>query len=84
MCAARWDIPPDQAAQTIANPPQGDYGEALRVADPEWFLQGLVAAAMADGHVDPRERELLERACAALGQPRESIDRMMRLSAVVK
>ncbi len=80
MCASRWDIPAEQAQQTIANPPQGDYSQALGATNPESFLQGLVAAAMADGHVDARERELLERACDALGLPRQAIDRMTRAS----
>jgi uncharacterized tellurite resistance protein B-like protein len=78
MCASRWDIPPEQARQTIANPPQGDYSQALGVTNPESFLKVLIAAAMADGQVDARERAVLERACDALGLPREAIDRVMQ------
>jgi hypothetical protein len=81
MCAARWSIPADQAQQVLASPPQGDYGGALGVASPEWFVAGLVAAAMADGRIDARERALLERACDALKLPRSAIDRQIALAS---
>jgi tellurite resistance protein/DNA-directed RNA polymerase subunit RPC12/RpoP len=74
MCARRWDIPPDQALATIRSPPQGDYSGSLGVASPEWFLRGLVVAALADGQIDARERSLLERACEALGLPKGALD----------
>jgi MYXO-CTERM domain-containing protein len=77
MCAARWDIPPEQVEDVLASPPQGDYGAPLAVQQPDWFLAGLVAAAMADGRVDARERSLLEHACDALRLPREAIDRQI-------
>jgi hypothetical protein len=77
MCASRWGIAADQVEQTLASPPQGGYGTALAVRAPEWFLAGLVAAAMADGRVDARERALLEHACDALQLPREAIDRQI-------
>ncbi|HEY8038530.1 MAG TPA: hypothetical protein VIF15_02000 [Polyangiaceae bacterium] len=77
MCATRWGIPPEQLQQVLASPPQGDYGGALGVQAPEWFLAGLVAAAMADGRVDARERAMLEHACDALRLPREAIDRQI-------
>jgi uncharacterized membrane protein YebE (DUF533 family) len=77
MCAARWGIASEQAQQILANPPHGDYGSSLSAQSPEFFLAGLVAAAMADGRVDARERALLERACDALKLPRGSIDRQL-------
>ncbi len=80
-CALRWSIPQEEVDRVLANPPQGDYGGALGVARPDWFLGGLVAAAMADGRIDARERALLERACDALQLPRESIDRQIAAAA---
>lgn len=77
ICATRWSIPQDEVERILANPPQGDYGGALGVATPQWFLAGLVAAAMADGRIDARERALLEHACDALGLPRATIDQKM-------
>ncbi len=77
MCASRWSIPSDQVEQVLANPPQGDYAGPMGVQSPEWFLAGLVAAALADGRIDNRERALLERACDALQLPREAIDRQV-------
>jgi DNA-directed RNA polymerase subunit RPC12/RpoP/uncharacterized tellurite resistance protein B-like protein len=81
MCALRWSIPQDEVERVLSNPPQGDYGSALGVASPQWFLAGLVAAAMADGRIDARERALLERACDALRLPRESIDQQVAAAA---
>jgi tellurite resistance protein/uncharacterized Zn finger protein (UPF0148 family) len=77
MCASRWSIPSEQVEQVLANPPQGDYAGPMGVQSAEWFLAGLVAAAMADGRIDNRERALLERACDALQLPREAIDRQV-------
>jgi uncharacterized membrane protein YebE (DUF533 family) len=77
MCASRWSIPADQVHQVLANPPQGDYSAPMAVHSAEWFLAGLVAAAMADGRIDGRERALLERACEALKLPRDAIDRQV-------
>jgi tellurite resistance protein len=81
MCASRWSIPADVAQQVLANPPQGDYSGPMGVASAEWFLAGLVAAAMADGRIDNRERALLERACDSLQLPRETIDRQVSATA---
>jgi uncharacterized membrane protein YebE (DUF533 family) len=77
MCASRWGIAPEDADDVLANPPQGDYGQALGVHAPEWFLAGLVAAALADGRIDSRERTLLEHACDALRLPHDTIDRQI-------
>jgi uncharacterized membrane protein YebE (DUF533 family) len=81
MCAMRWSIPPEEVERVLANPPQGDYGTALGVAAPEWFLAGLVAAALADGRIDGRERALLDHACDALRLPRDAIDRQIGILA---
>ena len=75
--ARRWDIPREQVAAVIASPPQGDYAGGFDVQSPEWFLAGLVAAAMADGRIDTQERAMLEHACDALRLPRESIERLV-------
>ncbi|HEX3770899.1 MAG TPA: hypothetical protein VHV30_08555 [Polyangiaceae bacterium] len=77
MCARRWDIPPDQAQAMLENPPQGDYGGSLGATSPEWFLRGLVLAALADGQIDARERALLERACQALGVGTDVLERLI-------
>jgi hypothetical protein len=42
-------------------------------ASPEWFLAGLVSAALADGKIDPEEQTMLDRACAALKLPPETV-----------
>jgi tellurite resistance protein len=81
MCASRWGIAPEDAEEVLASPPRGDYGAALGVHAPEWFLAGLVAAALADGRVDARERTLLEHACDALRLPHEVIDRQIAWAA---
>jgi tellurite resistance protein len=81
MCAMRWSIPPEEVERVLSNPPQGDYGSALGVAAPEWFLAGLVAAALADGRIDARERALLEHACDALRLPRDAIERQISVVA---
>jgi uncharacterized tellurite resistance protein B-like protein len=77
MCASRWGIAPEDVDDVLASPPQGDYGAQLGVQAPEWFLAGLVAAALADGRIDARERTLLEHACDALRLPHEAIDRQI-------
>jgi uncharacterized tellurite resistance protein B-like protein/predicted lipid-binding transport protein (Tim44 family) len=82
MCATRWGIPGEQVQQILASPPRGDYGATLDAQAPERFLAWLVAAAVADGVVDARERALLERACDALKLPRSSIDRQMAAAMI--
>lgn len=67
-CAQKWGIPRDLLDRTIAAPPRPDAG-ALATSSPQWFLAGLVAAALADGTIDARERAMLDRACAALRLP---------------
>jgi len=81
MCAKRWGIPPEQVQAVLQSPPQGDYAGALAVASPQWFLAGLVAASLADGRIDARERALLEHACDALRLPHEAIDRQIAATA---
>jgi uncharacterized membrane protein YebE (DUF533 family) len=57
--------------------PGRDAGAPPSAASPEWFLAGLVAAAMIDGRIDPKERALLERACAALGLGPDELQRQI-------
>jgi len=67
-CAKRWALPKDVVDKTIAAPPAP---ETLWItsSSPDWFLAGLVSAALADGTIDARERAMLERASAALHVP---------------
>jgi len=81
MCASRWSIPSDVVEQVLSNPPEGGYSGPMGVQSAEWFLAGLVAAAMADGHIDNCERALLERACEALALPPDAIDRQVTATA---
>ncbi len=65
-CGKRWNIPEEIVARAL----QGQLvGEVGTVASPEWFLSGLVAAALIDGTIDPQEQETLERMCAQLNLP---------------
>jgi len=80
MCARRWSVPADRVGEILEHPPQGDYAGAVASPAPEVFLAWLVAAAVADGVVDPRERAMLERACDALGLPRETIAKYLALA----
>jgi hypothetical protein len=77
MCAQRWGIPDDVVRQVIAQPPSGDDVSALVSASPQWFLAGLVAAALADGKLDRSERMMLERVCRALALPPDELERQI-------
>jgi len=65
-CGKRWNIPEEIVGRAL----QGQLvGEVGAVASPEWFLSGLVAAALIDGTIDPQEQQTLERMCAQLNLP---------------
>ena len=49
----------------------------ISAASPQWFLAGLVSAAMIDGKVDPQERTMLLRACSLLSLPASELDRQL-------
>jgi hypothetical protein len=74
MTARRWAIPEVTVDALLKNPPALDVGNPGSPA-PEWFLAGLVSAALADGHIDPRERALLERACDTMSLSRQVLER---------
>jgi len=73
-CGKRWGIPEDVVARALAGQVVGPASPqagppAGPVASPEWFLAGLVGAALIDGTIDAQEQATLERACASLGLP---------------
>jgi hypothetical protein len=73
-CAKRWGIPDDMVRVVLAHP---NAPGPIATASPQWFLAGLVAAAMIDGKVDPAERTMLLRACSSLSLPRSELDRQL-------
>jgi tellurite resistance protein/predicted Zn-ribbon and HTH transcriptional regulator len=73
MCAQRWSLPEDMVVQVFASPSLAQAAP-IAVSQPQYFLAGLVAAAMADGKVDAAERRMLERVCVALQIPPAEID----------
>ncbi len=81
LCAQRWGIAaPDVARILAAREPPGP----VQATSQEWFLAGLVAAALVDGTIDPAERSMLHKACDAMGVPRAELDRQIQtLSARV-
>jgi tellurite resistance protein/DNA-directed RNA polymerase subunit RPC12/RpoP len=72
-CAAKWNIPEDVVAKAL----EGKARTAAQVAvtSPEWFLAGLVGAAMADGSIDDSERAAIEDARVRLGLGADAIPR---------
>jgi uncharacterized tellurite resistance protein B-like protein len=75
MVGRRWGIPREAIGAYAGRgaPPLSSLG----IAQPQWFLAGLVAAALADGEIDPREQTMLVRACEALRLPREELARQI-------
>src|SRR5262249_1817582 len=72
--AARWGIP-DPTMKGVLAPPTAPG--PIVTSSPQWFLAGLVAAAMIDGKVDPAERTMLLRACSLLSLPQAELDRQL-------
>jgi uncharacterized tellurite resistance protein B-like protein len=76
LCAQRWSIPEPMVAQVIGNPrPVGV--NSIQSQSPQWFLAGLVTAAMMDGKVDSHEQAMLQNACTALGLPPDELQRQL-------
>ena len=75
LCAQRWSIPDETVTQLLTHPDPG--ARHVASASPQWFLSGLVSAALIDGKVDPSERALLERACRELALPPEELERQL-------
>lgn len=76
LCAQRWSVPQDFVAQVIGNP-RPIYSNALQSQSPQWFLAGLVTAAMMDGKIDSHEQAMLQNACGALGLPPDELQRQI-------
>ncbi len=74
MCARRWAIPDETVRSVLAHPQASNM---LTSASPQWFLAGLVSAAMIDGKVDAQERTMLLRACSLLSLPASELDRQL-------
>jgi hypothetical protein len=76
LCAQRWNIPEPMVAQVIGNP-RAVGVNSIQSQSPQWFLAGLVTAAMMDGKVDNHEQAMLQNACAALGLPPDELQRQL-------
>jgi len=68
LVASRWNIAEDLVLRALDGK-LGGVADVGPVASPEWFLAGLVGAALADGNIDAKEMETLERTTNALGLP---------------
>jgi hypothetical protein len=76
LCARRWAIPDEKVAHVMSNP-LASSNATITSASPQWFLSGLVAAALIDGKLDTQERAMLERARGALSLPPEELERQI-------
>ncbi len=76
LVASRWGIPEDLLAKALDGK-LGTVADAGPVASPEWFLAGLIGAALVDGTVDAKEMETLQKACAALQLPPQTLDQQL-------
>ncbi len=76
LCAARWSLPEDLVVQVFAQP-RAAQAAPIAVASPEYFLAGLIAAALVDGQIDRSERQMLERVCQALRVPPQALDQQI-------
>jgi hypothetical protein len=74
-CGKRWGIPEEIVSRALAGQLVGQGGVAI--ASPEWFLSGLVSAALIDGTIDAQERETLLRACASLNLSPQVLDQQI-------
>ncbi len=74
MCAGRWGIADETVRSILAHPQMPNM---IAAASPQWFLAGLVSAAMIDGKVDAHERTMLLRACSLLSLPATELDRQL-------
>ncbi len=66
-CGKRWNIPEEVVARALSGQLAAQGGGPI--ASPEWFLAGLVAAALIDGTIDAQEQATLERVCSGLNLP---------------
>lgn len=71
-CAERWGIESDLLERALA----GDLGKFVGIApsvSPDWFLGGLISAALVDGTIDATEMQTLERVGAGLGVKHDAL-----------
>ncbi|WP_394832502.1 TIM44-like domain-containing protein [Pendulispora rubella] len=78
VCSRRWVIPDETVAQVMSNP-HAAQTSPLVSASPQWFLAGLVSAALIDGKLDNQERAMLDRARMALALPPEELERQIQV-----
>jgi hypothetical protein len=75
-CGKRWGIPEEIVSRALAGQMVAQGG--AQIASPEWFLSGLVGAALIDGTIDASELETLQRACASLNLPPEVLEQQIQ------
>jgi hypothetical protein len=73
-CGKRWGIPEEIVSRALAGQLVGQVGPVM---SPEWFLAGLVGAALIDGTIDAQEQATLQGVCAQLGLPQEALQRQI-------
>jgi uncharacterized membrane protein YebE (DUF533 family) len=78
MCADRWHLPQEAVEQALSHP-QAVMAGSVPTSSPQWFLSGLVEAALMDGKIDARERQILERACVSLSLPAGELERQIAI-----
>jgi len=75
-CGKRWGIPEELVSRALAGQMVAQGGSAI--ASPEWFLSGLVSAALIDGTIDAAERDTLQRACQSLNLPPQVLEQQIQ------
>jgi predicted lipid-binding transport protein (Tim44 family) len=73
-CGKRWGIPEEIVSRALAGQLVGQVGP---ITSPEWFLSGLVAAALVDGTIDAQEQATLERVCTQLNLPPQTLQQQI-------
>jgi hypothetical protein len=76
-CGKRWGVPEEIVGRALQGQLTGQVGP---IASPEWFLAGLVAAALIDGTIDPQEQATLERMCGQLGLPPQLLQQQIDMT----
>jgi hypothetical protein len=73
-CGKRWSIPEEVVGRALSGQLVGQAGP---ITSPEWFLAGLVGAALIDGTIDAQERDTLQRVCASLNLPPQALEQQI-------
>ncbi len=76
LIAARWGIQEDLLTKALDGK-LGAIADVGAVASPEWFLSGLISAALVDGTIDAKEMETLQKATASLGLTPQMLDQQL-------